>query len=312
MKRLTAALLTCGIVAGAMLPTVLWIDGATRPGYSLWHHGASQLGLGERAGLQTRNFVLAGILVVGFSIGVRRVLQSGRGANWGPTLLAAAGIGLVVAGIVPTNPALGYPPGEPSIITPSSVVHQVAGLFLFGGLSGAAFVLARAATYRQSELGDLHPDLGPTHHRLRDRRRHRLPARHPRNLATGPGRSTRTPVPARRVRLAHSRRHLPASQRHRAAPATSTGTTQQGLPEPHGIAMKGRKDGQAWYAYRALHRVTRSASEHRISHPLNGSGMDLRPPSGSTEVVSGLPGGHRCSSQSRRSATPPGLSAPGT
>jgi hypothetical protein len=142
MKRLTAALLTCGIVAGAMLPTVLWIDGATRPGYSLWHHGASQLGLGERAGLQTVNFVLAGILVVGFSIGVRRVLQSGRGATWGPTLLAATGIGLVVAGIVPTNPALGYPPGEPSVVTPGSVVHQVAGLFLFGGLSGAAFVLA--------------------------------------------------------------------------------------------------------------------------------------------------------------------------
>jgi hypothetical protein len=69
-------------------------------------------------------------------------LQSGRGANWGPTLLAAAGIGLVVAGIVQTNPALGYPPGEPSVVTPSSVVHQVAGLFLFGGLSGAAFVLA--------------------------------------------------------------------------------------------------------------------------------------------------------------------------
>jgi hypothetical protein len=69
MKRLTTALLTCGIVAGAMLPTVLWIDGATRPGYSLWHHGASQVGLGERAGLQTANFVLAGILVVGFAIG---------------------------------------------------------------------------------------------------------------------------------------------------------------------------------------------------------------------------------------------------
>jgi hypothetical protein len=82
MNLVTAALLTCGIVAGAMLPTVLWIDGATRPGYSLWHHGASQLGLGERAGLQTVSFVLGGILVVGFSIGVRRVLRSGRGANW--------------------------------------------------------------------------------------------------------------------------------------------------------------------------------------------------------------------------------------
>jgi hypothetical protein len=43
---------------------------------------------------------------------------------------------------VPTNPALGYPPGEPSVVTPGSVVHQVAGLFLFGGLSGAAFALA--------------------------------------------------------------------------------------------------------------------------------------------------------------------------
>jgi hypothetical protein len=31
MNLVTAALLTCGIVAGAMLPTVLWIDGATRP-----------------------------------------------------------------------------------------------------------------------------------------------------------------------------------------------------------------------------------------------------------------------------------------
>lgn len=94
MNLVTAALLTCGIVAGAMLPTVLWTDGATRPGYSLWHHGASQRGLGERARLQTVNFVLGGMLVVGFAIGIRRVLQSGRGANWGPTLLAAAGIGL--------------------------------------------------------------------------------------------------------------------------------------------------------------------------------------------------------------------------
>jgi hypothetical protein len=83
MRRSTAETPdSCGIVAGAMLPTVLWIAGATRPGYSLWHHGASQLGLGERAGLQTVSFVLGGILVVGFSIGVRRVLQSGRGANW--------------------------------------------------------------------------------------------------------------------------------------------------------------------------------------------------------------------------------------
>ena len=239
MKRLTAALLTCGIVAGAMLPTVLWIDGATRPGYSLWHHGASQLGLGERAGLQTGNFVLGGILVVGFSIGVRRVLQSGRGATWGPTLLAAAGIGLVVAGIVPDQPRPRVSAGRAEHRHPQQRCSPGRGSLVVRRAERGRVRASPAATYGQSELGDLRPDLGHTHHRLRDRRWHRLPARHPRNLATGPGRSTRTPVPARRVRLAHSRRHLPASQRHSAAPATSTGTTQQGLPEPHGIVMKG-------------------------------------------------------------------------
>ena len=42
----------------------------------------------------------------------------------------------------PTPPS-GIRPGEPSVVTPGSDVHQIAGLLLFGGLSGAAFVLAR-------------------------------------------------------------------------------------------------------------------------------------------------------------------------
>ncbi|MGW3351798.1 DUF998 domain-containing protein [Nonomuraea rubra] len=141
-SRALPALLGSGIVAGALVPVLLWADGATRPGYSLWHHGASQLGTGERAWLQTINFVLGGLLMAAFALGVRRVLRPGRGATWGPILLATTAAGLVVAGLVPTDPALGYPPGQANVVTASGRVHQVAGFLLFAGLSGAAFALA--------------------------------------------------------------------------------------------------------------------------------------------------------------------------
>lgn len=44
---------------------------------------------------------------------------------------------------VPTDPALGYPPGEPGGLTANGRVHQVAGLALFAGLSAAPLSLAR-------------------------------------------------------------------------------------------------------------------------------------------------------------------------
>jgi len=138
------ALLASGIAAGALIEVVLWADGATRTGYSLWHHGASQLGTGDRAWLQTANFVLGGLLLAAFAFGLRRTLKSGPGATWGPRLLATAAAGLVLAGLVPTDPALGYPPGQQAAgVTAGGAVHQVAGLALFAGLSAAAFILAR-------------------------------------------------------------------------------------------------------------------------------------------------------------------------
>jgi hypothetical protein len=141
-SRTLSVLLGSGIAAGVLVPVLLWADGATRPGYSLWHHGASQLGTGDRAWLQTLNFVLGGLLLAAFAIGVRRALHPGRGATWGPILLAATAAGLIVAGLVPTDPALGYPPGQPEGVTAGGLVHQAAGFALFAGLSTAAFVLA--------------------------------------------------------------------------------------------------------------------------------------------------------------------------
>lgn len=63
--------------------------------------------------------------------------------TWGPIVIAMAAVGFIISGLVPTDPALGYPPGEPPTATFAGRVHQGAGTFVFGGLSAAAFILAR-------------------------------------------------------------------------------------------------------------------------------------------------------------------------
>jgi len=39
-----------GAVAGVLVPVVLLADAVTRPDFSVWRNGVSQLGLGERGG----------------------------------------------------------------------------------------------------------------------------------------------------------------------------------------------------------------------------------------------------------------------
>ncbi|MFI6458086.1 DUF998 domain-containing protein [Streptosporangium amethystogenes] len=142
--RPTTPLLGCGIAAGLLVPALLLIDGATRPGYNLWHHGASQLGTGERGWLQTANFVIGGLLLLAFATGLRRALPRGRAAIWGPILFTITGLAPAVAGIVPTDPALGYPPGRPEVVTTAGRIHGLAGPVLFAGLAAMPFMLARS------------------------------------------------------------------------------------------------------------------------------------------------------------------------
>src|SRR5437763_6627194 len=100
--------------------------------------------------MQIANFLVCGLLSLCFALGLRRTLQGGAGATWGPLLLAVFGLGLIVAGIFVTDPALGYPPGAPSrppgLVTHATLhgrVHGLAGLVDFSSVAAACFVLAR-------------------------------------------------------------------------------------------------------------------------------------------------------------------------
>ncbi len=142
-RMATSLLLACGAIGPLLFILVFLIEGATRPGYSAWHNFVSSLSLGAQGWEQTANFLICGVLTLGFAIGLRRVLYPGVGSTWGPILLGIFGLCLIGAGLFPTDPVLGYPPGAPSAPTLHGALHILVSTVAFVALPAACFVLAR-------------------------------------------------------------------------------------------------------------------------------------------------------------------------
>lgn len=141
----TRLLIACGAVGPIVFIITFLIEGATRPSYSAWHNFVSALSLGNQGWIQIASFLVCGALVFCFAFGLRRVFRSGRGATWGPLLLGAFGLSLIVAGIFVTDPSLGYDPdGAPAgSQTLHGTIHGVTAPVVFGLLTAATFVFAR-------------------------------------------------------------------------------------------------------------------------------------------------------------------------
>jgi len=141
----TWLLIACGAIGPILFIAVFLIEGATRPGYSAWRDFVSALSLGDQGWVQIASFLVCGALVFCFAFGLRRVFRSGRGATWGPLLLGAFGLSLIVAGIFVTDPSLGYyPDGTPAgVQTLHGTIHGVTAPVVFGLLTAATLVFAR-------------------------------------------------------------------------------------------------------------------------------------------------------------------------
>jgi len=139
----TRLLLACGAIAPLLNIVVILILGATRPGYNAWQIPDSNLELGEGGWIQIANYIVTGVLLLGFAIGLRRALRTGRGSTWGPILLGIYGLTFIVTAPILPDPALGYPPGASSALTIHGAIHILFGLLQFTSLIAACFVLAR-------------------------------------------------------------------------------------------------------------------------------------------------------------------------
>src|SRR5215471_2966335 len=136
-------LLACGAIGPLLNIVVLLILGAIRPGYNALLIPDSSLELGAGGWIQSTNYLVTGALLLGFAIGLRLLLRTGRGSTWGPILLGIYGLTFIGAGIFVTDPVLGYPPGASSAPTVHGTLHDLFGQLQFISLSVACFVLAR-------------------------------------------------------------------------------------------------------------------------------------------------------------------------
>ncbi len=141
----TRLLIACGAIGPLLFILVFLVEGATRPGYSAWHNFVSDLSLSNQGWMQIANFLICGVLMLCFALGLRQVLRSGKGAVWGPLLLGVFGLSLLIAGLFVSDPSLGYyPPGTSSSTqTLHGTIHGANAPLAFGSLTIAIFVLAR-------------------------------------------------------------------------------------------------------------------------------------------------------------------------
>jgi uncharacterized protein DUF998 len=144
-RSLTRLLLLCGAIAGPFFIFTVLIQDYTRPGFDPRLQALSLLSLGDWGWVQMVNFALAGVLNLLYAVGLWRRLHTGRAGTWGPILIGAYGLGLILVGIFRTDPANGFPPGVTAATQPSlhGVIHALGGLFVFVMLSAALAVFVR-------------------------------------------------------------------------------------------------------------------------------------------------------------------------
>jgi len=140
-------LLWGGVAGPVGFVVVFLVEGVIRDGYDPVRLQVSYLSLGEGGWVQVASFLVAGVLVIGFALGVRRVLRGGRAATGVPIAIGVVGAGLFIAGVFSTMPAFGYPPGTPpgfpKEIATTAYLHLVGAVCFFGGLVAAPLLIVR-------------------------------------------------------------------------------------------------------------------------------------------------------------------------
>jgi hypothetical membrane protein len=136
----TRWLLACAIAGSVLFVASFLIQGATREGYDPARNYVSTLSLGPGGWIQTVTFLLTGVLIAAFAVGLTRALSVGRGSIWIPRLIGGFAAGIFFAGVFNEDPGHGYPPGataDPSHPSWHAVGHSLAADLLFISLMAA-------------------------------------------------------------------------------------------------------------------------------------------------------------------------------
>lgn len=118
----------CGIVGPVLFAPVIAVFGLVQEDYSHAKYEISQLGATRalNAWIQNVNFVLTGLLIIAFVVGLYRAVGTDKAGKVGFTLPLLVGIGVAAAGVFPED-MIPLPP-EPTL---SDIMHDVSSLLTF-------------------------------------------------------------------------------------------------------------------------------------------------------------------------------------
>ncbi len=142
----TKALLICSAITCPLFMIAVFIEGATRVGYNSFLYPLSSLSIGDIGWTQISNFIITGILLIIFSVGIKRVFNSNQEKFRGPLLIKLVGIGLVGAGIFITDPIFGYPTDMPLVLRQFTLhghLHDAFSMLVFVCLPWTCFVFRK-------------------------------------------------------------------------------------------------------------------------------------------------------------------------
>jgi len=146
------------MVAGAFYLAVGIGQALMRDGFDFAKHPLSVLANGTGGWVQTANFVLTGLMVLGAAVGFQRVLgPTSRAIGY---FLGAFGASMIVAAVFRADPMdgfpIGTPKGPPTSMSTFGLLHFVSGALGCVSLAVSCFLAARAMSRRNARsLGRL-------------------------------------------------------------------------------------------------------------------------------------------------------------
>jgi hypothetical protein len=148
--QMTQVLLRCGQVILPLFGGLVLAQMLLREGFALSRHPLSLLALGPGGWVQVASFVVSGVLAVLLALALWQTLPGA--SRWAALLIALHGAGLILAGVFPADPAMGFPPGAPDgfpePMSRSAALHGLGFALAFSSLTLACLVLAALGVLR--------------------------------------------------------------------------------------------------------------------------------------------------------------------
>ena len=128
-RSVIAALATAGIAGPIIFAVVALVHSLLRPDHSLVTHPVSALAAGPSGWLQNANFLLFGVLMIAYAIGLHLGVRPTKWGVVGVTFLVLSGVGLMWGGVFPATDATGAFDGDRLLHVPGFIIT-----FLGGGI----------------------------------------------------------------------------------------------------------------------------------------------------------------------------------